>query len=869
MRVRIAIDGREHLVEEGRDLLTTCLSEGIDLPHFCWHGALGSVGACRLCAVRVHDGPDDAAGRIDMACMVPAAEGQRVAVADGEAATFRARVIEWLMANHPHDCAVCEEGGACHLQDMTVLVGHHRRRYRFSKRTHRNQWLGPLLTHEMNRCIACYRCTRFYRGYAGGRDLDVFGAHDRVYFGRAEDGVLESPFAGNLAEVCPTGVFNDRGWSRGYARKWDMMASPSVCPHCSVGCNLFLAERHGVVRRVQNRYHGAINGHFLCDRGRFGPLFVSSSARLVAPLVDGAGADEADAVAAARAAIAEGAVGIGSPRASLEGNFALRRLVGPDRFFAGVTDGQARLHRRMAAILSAGPGRIATLSDMERADAVLVLGEDLTGTAPRAALALRQTARNAARALAAEKGVPSWLDNAVRYAGEGRPTPFILAASVPDPLEAVATAVVLRPPDGIAAFGRAVAAALRGEDAPDEARAAADALSRAAAPLVVAGSGQCHAATVEAAAEVAAALGDKAMIALFPAEANAIGLALTGADGLEGAVARLEAGEAATAVIIENNLFERADAALVERLFAAARTVVALDAIATRTTERAHVALPVASIAEAAGTFVNHEGRAQRFFAAVPDGPPAAWRQIAALAPAPFGWERLDHVLAAMAADLPALAGAADAAPGAAFRTPLGAVARAPRPFSGRTASDEAGRVAPGSAPDPDSPLAFSMEGARGRMPPPALLVGYEVPHLHSASAVYRFEATPGGPLAGGDPGVRLLAPGVASTPPAADDPPGEGDADGLLSLAAHDPFGAGETDRASPLLAERAPPPALTLHPDDAAALGLAPGDRPRIGQAVAPVRLDERIPRGHLAIGTGLLPRGPARRVRPERVP
>ena len=110
------------------------------------------------------------------------------------------------MVNHPHDCPVCEEAGSCHLQDMTIATGHIDRRYNFTKRTHRNQDLGPLITHEMNRCIACYRCTRFYRDYAGGRDLDAFGAHDNVYFGRAEDGVLESPFAGNLAEVCPTGA---------------------------------------------------------------------------------------------------------------------------------------------------------------------------------------------------------------------------------------------------------------------------------------------------------------------------------------------------------------------------------------------------------------------------------------------------------------------------------------------------------------------------------------------------------------------------------------------------------------------------------------------------------------------------------------
>ncbi len=107
------------------------------------------------------------------------------------------------MTNHPHDCPVCEEGGECHLQDMTVMTGHAYRRYRFNKRTHRNQYLGPFITHEMNRCIACYRCIRFYRDYAGGRDFDVFAAHNHVYFGRHEDGVLESDFSGNLGRGLP------------------------------------------------------------------------------------------------------------------------------------------------------------------------------------------------------------------------------------------------------------------------------------------------------------------------------------------------------------------------------------------------------------------------------------------------------------------------------------------------------------------------------------------------------------------------------------------------------------------------------------------------------------------------------------------
>ena len=133
---RIQIDGRDFQADPRHNLLQVALAHGINLPYFCWHPALGSVGACRQCAVKQFAAPEDQHGRLVMACMTPAADNTRISVADPEAAAFRASVIEWMMTNHPHDCPVCEEGGECHLQDMTVMTGHASRRYRFTKRTH-------------------------------------------------------------------------------------------------------------------------------------------------------------------------------------------------------------------------------------------------------------------------------------------------------------------------------------------------------------------------------------------------------------------------------------------------------------------------------------------------------------------------------------------------------------------------------------------------------------------------------------------------------------------------------------------------------------------------------------------------------------
>ncbi|WP_420133435.1 NADH-quinone oxidoreductase subunit NuoG [Rhodopseudomonas sp.] len=869
MTRKLDIDGRIIEARDGDDLLSACLTHGIDVPYFCWHGALGSVGACRQCAVKVYAGPDDTEGRIVMSCMTPVADVERVSVSDPEAVAFRAQVIEWLMVNHPHDCPVCEEAGSCHLQDMTIATGHHDRRYKFTKRTHRNQDLGPLLTHEMNRCIACYRCTRFYRDYAGGRDLDAFGAHDNVYFGRAEDGVLDSPFAGNLAEVCPTGVFNDKGWSQDYARKWDMRAAPSVCPHCSLGCNILVDQRGGRVRRVQNRYHGALNGYFICDRGRYGPLHVASDQRLSQPLLQGEPARLHDACAAAHAAVAEGAIGIGSPRASLEANYALQRLVGPERFFAGVSDAEAQLVRRIVEIVRAGPAKVASLVEVERADAVLVLGEDLTNASPRLALALRQTARGAERDLAAKKGVPQWLDPAVRTAGEGRRSPIVLATPLADPLDDIATLSLRRDPQAITAFAAAIADALGGKPGADaEAQRVAEILTVAQRPLIIAGCSLVSAAIVEAAAAIATALGAKAQIVLLPPEANSIGLALLGGDGIGSAAAVMERGAAKTAIVLEADLFDRAPRADVERLFAAAKDVVALDAMASETTARASVALPVAAFTECTGTYVNYEGRAQRFIAALPSSEtaPSSWRRLDA-----FGagdWPSLDALIGDLIVERPDLVGVADAAPDADFMMADGQVTRAPRPYSGRTADDRAGQFADAAPPiDPDSPLNFGIKGARGTAVPPPLITSYKTSGHHSANNVTRFVEEIGGPLRGGDPGAMLLKAGEASLPDAGALMPVEGE--GLLLIPLQDAFTGFDLSRASALLTARRPQPRVVLHPDDAAMRRLKEGADVRIDNELSAVRvaLDASLPRGCVAISAGLIvPRGPLRRVKVE---
>jgi len=880
----IFVDGREYPAAPEKNLLEHLLGLGFDLPYFCWHPAMGSVGACRQCAVKVYRDDRDTAGRIVMACMTPALDGTRIGFDEPEAQDFRRRVIEWLMVNHPHDCPVCEEGGECHLQDMTVMTGHNYRRYRGLKRTHRNQYLGPFVNHEMNRCIACYRCVRFYQDYAGGDDLHAFGIHHHVFFGRHEDGVLESEWSGNLAEVCPTGVFTDKTFADQYVRKWDLQSAPSVCPHCSAGCNIHAQERYGKLRRIVNRYNGEVNGYFICDRGRFGYGFVGSSGRARRAFARSPEAGELrplgidDALAAARPWLDGAVVGIGSPRASLEANFALRRLVGEENFYSGTSLRDEPLVAAAVEIFAAGGVRPPTIREAGAADAMLVLGEDVASTAPRLALELRQAVRNAEKAYAATLKIPEWLDAPVRTAGQHVKSPLFIATPAATRLDDVATGVFRAGPAAIARLGAAIAhrldpAAPSPQQPPEHEAELADAIAVALAaaerPLVVSGTGAGRLDVLEAAANVARALGKRrgkaASLALALPECNSFGAALLGGRPLQAAFERAAHGDVRTAIVLENDLYRRAGAAEVAAFVDDVERLIVIDHVPHETARAADLVLPAATFAEGDGTLVSHEGRAQRFFQVfTPAGDVReSWRFIAALASArgeDFGWRGLDDVTEECARTVPALARITDAAPNARFRIAGRRVSREPHRYSGRTAMRANVEIRERPPPtDPDAPLAFSMEGYFGRRVPPPLVPFFWAPKWNSIQSVNKFQDEIGGKLRGGDPGVRLVEPDGEHAAGYFEPRPAPSPADGELELVAlWHVFGSEELSAHSPPLAERIPEPYAALHPDDAAARGLTGDVAAEIlldgVPVVLPVRIAPSLARGTIGLPAGL---------------
>ncbi len=882
----IHIDGRAFTANPQDNLLQACLSNGFDLPYFCWHPALGSVGACRQCAVRQFANPDDKTGRIVMACMTPATDNASISIADPEATGFRATVIEWLMTNHPHDCPVCEEGGECHLQDMTVMTGHAYRRYRFTKRTHRNQYLGPFIKHEMNRCIACYRCVRFYRDYAGGSDLDVQASHNNVYFGRDEDGVLENPFSGNLVELCPTGVFTDKTLSAAYNRKWDMRSVPSVCVHCAVGCNTNVSERGGQVRRVLNRYNGAVNGYFLCDRGRFGYGFANRPDRARTPVLRQRGgaawiATKAEALEAISKAGGK-LIGIGSPRASLEANFALRTLVGANRFYAGVSAREADCLTAVVAGLTSSAARTPTLREIEAADAVLVLGEDVSNTAPRVALALRQAVRGQSVEIADRLKIAHWQDAAVRTAAQDARSPLFVVSPAASWLDDIAAATFRAAPDDIARLSAAIlqrinesAAMVEGVSEAAQALAAriAEALLAAKRPLVVSGCGLGSKAVVRAATSIAQALASAERVSrllLAVPECNSMGLALMQSASVENAVSAAIEEPAATVIVLENDLYRRTERRRADALFATAATVIVLDHVPTETSARADITVPVANFVEADATWVSAEGRAQRAFQAVfpKDDIQASWMWLRDIASATgrepdMAWRSLDEIMLSLASAMPQFAGIGDVAPPRSFRIAGSRIRTEPHRYSGRTAVDAARTVhEPRASAPAHSPLSNTMEGYYGPMPS-SLIPYFWAPGWNSGQSLNKFQNEVGGAqkygISGGDPGVRLLGADDAANLPAESAPIAFSRKAGQwLVVPRHHLFGSEELSAMAPAIAGRIEAPSLSLNAADAQGLDVRSGDAIEAGFGENRYRLTVRVapelPPGIAAMDAGL---------------
>ena len=436
---------------------------------------------------------------------------------------------------------------------------------------------------------------------------------------------------------------------------------------------------------------------------------------------------------------AKPAIGIGSPRASLEANFALRTLVGEENFFLGLDDTEHTLLNTIIELMRNGGIHSPSLREVEQADAVLILGEDVTHSAPRLALSLRQAVRNASFDLARTLHILPWQDAAVRALEKQALSPVFIASICATRLDDVATSTYQGSPEDIARLGFAIAHCLD-ESAPAPAALSdteqslastiADSLKQAKRPLIVSGTSCSSLAVIQAAYNVAKALPskDKQLTFTVP-ECNSLGLAIMGGKRLQQAFETINEGLADSVIILENDLYRRAPGRNVDLFLETAAHVVVIDSLENKTTEKAELLLPAATFAESEGTLVNNEGRGQRYFPVYPATEPVrgSWQWLTSVMEN-SQWQHHDALTAACARTFPDLAAIIQAAPGADYTVKGSKIPRQPHRYSGRTAMHANIKVSePGQPQDVETPFAFSMEGAHSTSP-----TGFITGHLGS-----------------------------------------------------------------------------------------------------------------------------------------
>lgn len=520
-----------------------------------------------------------------------------------------------------------------------------------------------------------------------------------------------------------------------------MQFAPSICQQCSIGCNISPGERYGELRRIENRYNGTVNHYFLCDRGRFGYGYVNLKDRPRQPVQRRGddfitlNAEQAMQGAADILRQSKKVIGIGSPRASVESNFALRELVGEENFYTGIAHGEQERLQLALKVLREGGIYTPALREIESYDAVLVLGEDVTQTGARVALAVRQAVKGKAREMAAAQKVADWQIAAILNIGQRAKHPLFVTNVDDTRLDDIAAWTYRAPVEDQARLGFAIAHALD-NSAPavdgiePELQSKIDvivqALAGAKKPLIISGTNAGSAEVIQAAANVAKALkgrGADVGITMIARSVNSMGLGIMGGGSLEEALTELETGRADAVVVLENDLHRHASATRVNAALAKAPLVMVVDHQRTAIMENAHLVLSAASFAESDGTVINNEGRAQRFFQvydpAYYDSKTVmleSWRWLhslhSTLLSREVDWTQLDHVIDAVVAKIPELAGIKDAAPDATFRIRGQKLAREPHRYSGRTAMRANISVhEPRQPQDIDTMFTFSMEG--------------------------------------------------------------------------------------------------------------------------------------------------------------
>jgi NADH-quinone oxidoreductase subunit G len=612
--VTLTIDGVSVSVPKGMLIVDAAKRIENDIPVFCYHPKLKPVGMCRMCLVEVgrvqkdratgevvrdeNGNPKVAFGpKLETACTTPVEEGMVVVGQNSKVKEARDDVIEFLLTSHPLDCPICDKGGECPLQNLTLRHGPGSSRFLFDEKQKNDKHVplgtpdNALIYLDRERCIQCARCTRFSDEIADDHVLGFFERGRKLEIVTFSDPGFDSKFSGNTTDICPVGALTTADFRFG-ARPWELTPAASICNHCPVGCNVTFSTRREarsggrqVIKRVMPRQNEQVNEIWMCDKGRFGHHFVEAPDRLTAPLIrrDGqlveASWDEANAL------IADKFRAAGANLQALVGG----RLANEDLYAVRATvarlGGRTELYSTMAGgdlVSQLGVGAGTNLGSLGKGTAILVVATDLEEEAPIWWLRVKQAAERGATLIVANAR-PTKIDRAarhvVRYA-HGDAISTVLGMLVEGSSD-YATAF-MKAENGIIFFGQ------EGLDFNGS-----RGLAQACANLVL-DSKHCG-------------RPNNGLIAVWPSAnemgAWELGIAATG---------RIDFSNVQAAWIVA------ADPLGDGRADALAPFTVVQELFLTATARRADVVLPAAAWAEREGSYTNGERRVQRFYPAVP-----------------------------------------------------------------------------------------------------------------------------------------------------------------------------------------------------------------------------------------------------------
>lgn len=401
----IEIDGKKIEAENGQMVIEVADQHGIKIPRFCYHKKLSVAANCRMCLVEV-----EKSRKPLPACATPVTDGMKVFTQSKIARDAQKAVMEFLLINHPLDCPICDQGGECELQDVSMGFGNDISEYTEGKRAVDDDNLGPLIATEMTRCIHCTRCVRFGREVAGFPELGVMGRGEAMQIGTYIEHSVVSEVSGNVIDLCPVGALTSKPF-RYQARSWELQQSDTVSPHDCIGSNMHVHTRRQQVMRVVPKDNESVNETWIADRDRFSYTALQSPERIGQPMIRQKGEWQAVDWHTALRFAAEGLkqvkenagpeqiAALASPSATTEEHYLLQKLM---RAF-GVNNVDHRIRELDSAdqhTVAKAPIMTAPYAEIENKDAFLLVGSNIQREQPLAGLKLRKASLNSAAIMA-------------------------------------------------------------------------------------------------------------------------------------------------------------------------------------------------------------------------------------------------------------------------------------------------------------------------------------------------------------------------------------------------------------------------------------------------------------------------------------